>query len=287
MENYDWLILQVLYKHTNITKTAQELFTSQPSITKRLRKMEVEFGVTIVKRGRRGVHFTPQGEFLAKSADYVLSNLRTIKEKVQNMDTQAAGTLRIGLSNYSTKHKLPSVLKKFKMKNPNVEFQIITGSSRDIYDLTYRREVHVGFVRGNYNWPNQSHLLFEEPICVASVDKINLENLPELPRIEYHTEHNLKALLDNWWMENYSVPPLTGIKVDNVDTCREMIINGLGYAIIPRLILVNDKHVHKIDIKDKQGKQILRQTWMYYSNETLELNTVRTFVDFIKELDLY
>ncbi|MGF9712829.1 hypothetical protein [Paenibacillus naphthalenovorans] len=42
-----------------------------------------------------------------------------------------------------------------------------------------------------------------------------------------------KAALDNWWMDNYSEPPFIGIKVDKVDTCREMIINGLGYAIVP------------------------------------------------------
>lgn len=286
MEDQDWLILQVLYKHKNITKTAQELFTSQPSITKRLRKMEVEFGITIVKGGRRGVHFTPQGEFLARSADYVLFNLRRIKEKVQNMDTQVSGTLRIGLSNYSTKQKLPGILKTFKEKNPNVEFQVITGYSREIYDLVYNREVHVGFVRGNFNWPDESHLLFEEPICLASVDNINLNNLPQLPRIDYHTEHSFKTILDNWWIENYTEPPLIGIKVDNVDTCREMIINGLGYAIVPRRILDNDEHVNKIDIKDKQGNRILRQTWMYYKNETLELNTVSAFVNFIKKLEL-
>ncbi|MFJ7972620.1 LysR family transcriptional regulator [Psychrobacillus sp. NPDC096389] len=286
MEDYDWLILQILYKHKNITKTAQELFTSQPSITKRLHKMEAEFTITIVKRGRRGVHFTPQGEFLAQSADYVLLNLRRIKEKVQNMDTQVAGTLRIGISNYSTKQKLPGILKMFKGENPNVEFQVIPGSSREIYDLVYCGEVHVGFLRGNYNWSGQSHLLFEEPLCVASVDNINLENLPELPRINYHTEHGVKTIIDSWWMENYSSPPRIGIKVDNVDTCREMIINGLGYAILPRLILEHDEQVKKIDIRDKQGKQILRQTWMYYHNETLELNTVDAFVNFIKKLDL-
>ncbi|MCT1903866.1 LysR family transcriptional regulator [Oceanobacillus sojae] len=286
MEDYDWLILQTLYKHKNITRTSQELFTSQPSITKRLHKMEAEFSITIVKRGRRGIHFTPQGEFLAKSADYVLSNLRAIKERVQNMDAQVSGTLRIGISNYSTKQKLPGILKNFKLKNPNVEFQVIPGSSREIYDLIYCREVHVGFLRGNYNWSGGSHLLFEEPLCVASVEKVNLEDLPELPRITYHTEQGVKTILDNWWMENYSRPPHVGIKVDNVDTCREMIVNGLGYAILPRLMLEHDKQVKKINIRDKQGEQILRQTWMYYHNETLELNTVSAFVNFIKKLNL-
>ncbi|WP_028399594.1 LysR family transcriptional regulator [Ectobacillus panaciterrae] len=286
MDEQDWLILQVLYKHKNITRTAQELFISQPSITKRLRQIEKEFGVTIVQRGRRGVHFTPQGEFLAKSAEDILFNFRRIREKVKSMDSQVAGTLRIGVSNYFSKYKLPGILKQFKLKYAMVEFQVTTGWSRDIYNAVYNRDVHVGFVRGDYNWPDQSHLLFEEPLCIASVDEINLVNLPKLPRIDYQTEHIFKALLDNWWMENYSEPPLIGIKVDKVDTCREMIINGLGYAIVPRLIVAKDEEVNKVDITDKEGNRIIRQTWMYYYNETLEMNTVEAFVHFVKEIDL-
>lgn len=286
MNDRDWLILQILFKHKNITRTAQELFISQPSLTKLLRQIEKELDVTIVQRGRRGVHFTPQGEYLAKSADEILLHLRRVKEKAQNMDNQVAGTLRIGVSNYFSKYKLPGLLKKFKIQYPQVEFQVTTGWSREIYNLVYNQDVHVGFVRGNYNWPDLSHLLFEEPICIASVDPINLENLPKLPRIDYQTEHIFKSLLDNWWMENYSEPPLIGIKVDKVDTCREMIVNGLGYAIVPRLIVAGDDQVNKIDIQDKEGSHIIRQTWMYYYEESIEMNTVQAFVSFIKGLDL-
>ncbi|WP_252503080.1 LysR family transcriptional regulator [Sporosarcina sp. Marseille-Q4943] len=286
MEDYDWLVLQVLFEHKNITKTAQELFVSQPSITKRLHRIEIEFGVTIARRGRRGVHFTPQGEFLAKSANDILSSIQNIRDGLKSMGNQTTETLRIGLSNYSTKYKLPHILKKFKVENPNVEYQVITGSTQEIYNLVYNREVHIAFVRGNYNWPGQRHLLFEEPICIASIGDINVENLPDLSRIDYQKENNFKAVLDSWWTENYSKPPLIGMKVDNVDTCREMLINGLGYAIVPKLILANDKNLKKINIKDKEGKTILRETWMFYYNETLEKNIVQAFVNFIKGLDL-
>ncbi len=66
MEYRDWYILQTLYQEQNITKTAETLYLSQPALTKRLRQIEKEFGVQIVQRGSRGVHFTPQGEYLAK-----------------------------------------------------------------------------------------------------------------------------------------------------------------------------------------------------------------------------
>lgn len=42
----------------------------------------------------------------------------------------------------------------------------------------------------------------------------------------------------------------------------------------------------KQDLLDAEGQPIVRRTWMYYHEETLELNLVRTFVEFVKALDL-
>jgi DNA-binding transcriptional LysR family regulator len=284
MENRDWLILKVLYNEKNITKAAESLYLSQPALTKRLQHIEKEFGVQIVHRGRKGVHFTPQGEYLVKCADEMLDKLQEIKDKISNMDDRVVGTLRLGVSHFFTRNKLPKILKLFKNLHPDVEFKVTSGWSGDIYQLVYNQDVHVAFVRGDYHWQDQKHLLLEETICVASASKIDLKDLPHLPRIEYEADHKLKELIDHWWAENYSVPPLVGMEVDKSDTCKEMVLHGLGYAILPGLVIDNEKDIYKIDITDKDGKPIIRQTWMFYHEEFLELKLVKTFVDFIKGL---
>lgn len=287
MEDRDWVLLLVLFRHKNITRAAQELFISQPSLTKRLQDIEKEFGAIIVHRGRRGVQFTPEGEYLAKSADQILRNLRNIKEHVQNMGTSVvAGTLRLGVSNYFTKYQLPGILKVFKNQYPQVDFQVTTGWSRDVFNMVYNQDVHIGFVRGDYQWPGKKHLLFEEALCIASKDEFELKDLPRLPRIDYRTESLFKGMIDNWWAANFEQPPYVGMVVDKVDTCKEMIINGLGFAIVPRFILNDVQDLHIIDMKDKKGNPILRKTWMFYHEEALEMKIVKRFVDLVESLDL-
>lgn len=95
----DWLVLQTLYNEKNITKAAQKLYISQPALTNRIQQLEKEFGVQIVNRGRRGVQFTPQGEYLATCAHDMLLSIQMMKENVQNMENNVAGTLRLGVSN--------------------------------------------------------------------------------------------------------------------------------------------------------------------------------------------
>jgi DNA-binding transcriptional LysR family regulator len=286
MDNRDWMILQVLYEHKNITKTAQHLFMSQPALTSRLRQIENEFGVQIVLRGRRGVLFTPEGEYLARCADDMLLRLRQMKEHALNMNDEVVGTLRLGVSNFFIRHQLPGLLKLFKDQYPLVEFKVITGWSRDVYNQIYNQEVHVGFVRGDYPWREPKHLLHEETICIASTQELDMKSLPQLPRIDYETDHLFKSLIDHWWTANYDQPPYIGMEVDKAESCKAMVVNGLGYAILPSLVLEDENKIYKTVLTDNAGEPLLRKTWMYYHEETLQLNLVRAFIDFVKGLDL-
>ncbi|KXH81684.1 LysR family transcriptional regulator [Sporosarcina sp. HYO08] len=286
MNERDWLVLQTLYEEKNITKAAQQLFISQPALTNRLQQMEQEFGVKIVNRGRRGVQFTPQGEYLAKCAQELLFMTQKMRENVLNMEDEVAGVLKLGVTSYFTDYKLPNLLKRFKDQYPNIEFKVTTDFSAHIAQMVYNQEVHVGFVRGDYTWKDQKRLLFEETLCIVSKEKIDIQHLPSLPRIEYQTDSLLKTTVEKWWYENFTQPPLVSIEVNKADTCKKMVLNGLGYAILPSLIVNDADHLYKIDLTDQDGKPIIRKTWMFFHQESLQLNIVKAFVDFIEQLDL-
>lgn len=283
MDDRDWLILHTLYKEKSITKAGQSLYIAQPTLTKRLKQIEKDLGVIIVHRGIRGVQFTPEGEYLAKRAEEMLITLREIKEDLQNFSHQVAGTLRLGVSNFFGKYKLPGLLRQFKELHPTVEFQVETGFSQDVFNLVYNQDVHIGFVRGNYSWPDQKKLVLEEQLCIASKNNIDLNELPRLPRIDYRTDSLYKRLVDDWWAEHYTDPPSVAMVVDQGDTCKEMVMNGLGYAIIPSMFFEHVEDVYKFYITDKKGHPLIRKTWMFYHEELLKLNVVRAFVHFIED----
>jgi DNA-binding transcriptional LysR family regulator len=286
MRSQDWEILKVLYENKNITRTGKQLFISQPALTNRIKQIEKEFGIKIINRDRRGVQFTPQGEYLAKSAEEMILKLRQIKDHLTNMESKVVGTINLGVSSFFTKYKLPQLLRAFKDNYPNVEFKVTTGWSRDLFHSLYKKDIHIAFVRGEYTWIEQKHLLFEDQLCVASKEEIDISNLPNLPRIDYKTDNLLKSIVDHWWIENFTRPPMVTMEVDQVDTCKEMVVNGLGYAIMPGMILKGNEEIHKVYITDKENNPLIRNTWMLYHNESLEVNVINAFVSFISSLDL-
>jgi DNA-binding transcriptional LysR family regulator len=285
MEERDWLMLKVLYHTKNMTKAAAILFISQPAITNRLRLLEKEFGITIVNRGSKGIQFTPQGEYLAKSAEDILLRIRQIKDQVLNMEGEVTGTLRLGASNFFTKYRLPGLLKHFRNQYPNVDFKVTTTWSKDVFRLLSNQDVQIGFIRGGHIWNGETHQLFEEPICLTSKDEIDIHDLPNLPRIDYQTDPINKTLLDNWWREKFSHPPLISMDVDRLDTCKEMVVNGLGYAFMPSTIVNEADNIRKIIMTDNMGNPLLRRTLMIYQRDSLETRVVKEFVNFVKDID--
>jgi len=285
MEDRDWLILETLHEHKNITKTAQALFISQPALTARLRNIEEEFGVKIVYRTSKGVHFTPQGEYLANASANVLFTLRKIKEHVADMNSHVSGTLRLGASSYFTVFSLPQLLKHFKLEYPHVEFKVTTAWSRDVFNRVHNQDIHIGFVSSDYGWQGKRYLLYEEPVCIVSASEIDIENLPKMPRINYQTDALIKAMIDKWWRDNFVQPPSISMDVDKLVTCREMVINGLGYAFMPSNFVSNIDGLHKIILFDREGNPLLRRSWMLYHEELMEMNIVSAFVNSIKQID--
>ncbi|MEH7387101.1 LysR family transcriptional regulator [Bacillus sp. JJ1521] len=285
MDTRDWEIIKILHEQKNITKTANLLYISQPALTKRLQQIENEFNTQIVIRGRRGVHFTPQGEFLVKCADEMLYRLRSIKDTISDIDDKVVGTLRIGVSNLITRIKIPQILKQFKNNFPEVEFMVSSGWSSEAFHLLTNREIHIAIVRGDYPWQEGKHLLFKEPLTIVSPYPIMLEDLPNLPRIDYGSDSKLRELISHWWSENFSTPPKIAMTVDRTDTCKQMVVNGLGYAILPGLVVNNEKDVYKMNLTTNDGELITRDTWMLYHDESLEYSLVDEFVKFVQELD--
>jgi DNA-binding transcriptional LysR family regulator len=285
MDERDWIILKMLYEKQNITKAAQSLYISQPTLTKRIQQMEKEFQIIIAQRGTKGIQFTPQGEYLAQCAEEMVKRISDIKETVLNMEDEVKGTLRLGVSNYITMYKLPRLLKLFREQFPKVGYDVTTGWSQEIFHHVYNHQVHIGMVRGDYQWSGAKQLLFEENLCVASKEKISLSDLPFLPRIDYETDPLLKQMIDNWWSSTFSRPPHIEMKVDKGDTCKEMVLNGLGYGILPSVLIENNPELYRVQVRDSNGKPIVRRTWMLYHEQSLSLKFVREFIQFVKNLD--
>lgn len=281
MDEKDWLILQTIHKERNITKAAEQLYISQPSLTYRIQQLEKEFSVKILSRRKRGVDFTAEGEYLVEYANRMIHQLRETKDYLNSMEGEVKGALRLAVSQTYARYKLPEILAAFLSQYPRADLKLKTGFSYEVIQMVHKEEANIGIVRDPYDWKGAKILIDKERIFIASNEKIDLEQLPFLPRIDYNTDPSLRNIIDLWWKENFDLPPAITMEVDIIDTCREMVLNGLGYGILPEICLKGCTDINRWELSFK-GEKLYRKTWLVFNESSLDLSVSKAFIELIR-----
>jgi DNA-binding transcriptional LysR family regulator len=277
------MVLKTLYEQHNITKASEVLFLSQPALSYRIQQLEKDFGVVILERGKKGIKFTPQGEYLYKYSLEMLDQMRSVKENLLSMDQKVLGILKIGSTRSLIKSFLPKYLGQFSGIYPTVEFNVKSGRSDELVDKLYNREIHVGFVRNGIEWDGEKKILLSEAISIISDRKITYSDLPSLHMISYNTEASLAKVIDTWWKSMYLHSPNIIMTVDNVEVAREMVRHHLGYAILPNVGLSNTDGLYLLPLKTEKGENIVRESLMIYQKKSLSVPLVKAFIEHITD----
>ena len=132
MRDFDWQIIVTLHHTENITKTAELLFISQPALTKRIKNIEDELGLTLLIRNRQGSFFTQEGEIIAQKAEHVVSAILDAREAAFARSSGVRTSIRLGFPYSFVRYVLPDILEQFVQKNPNVDVEIVTMSSPEL-----------------------------------------------------------------------------------------------------------------------------------------------------------
>lgn len=282
MDEKDWQMLQVLHTEKSISKAANALYLSHPALTYRLDHLEKEFSVPLFIRSSKGIRFTSAGERLFSFADKMLRQYEDIKKYVTFYEGGVSGILRLGSSAVFAHSQLPLILKEFYQQYPSVELSLHAGLSNEILQKLHKEEISIAIIRGDHPWNEADILLQNEPLCLISASPVALDDLPRIPGIRYHTDPTMQYQIDRWWQENFSVPPKILMHADSVYTCRQLVMAGLGWAIMPALRLPDPAEGLFIkEIKNKQNEGYTRPTRLIYRNAAKEIDAVRCFITFI------
>ncbi|MBW5445295.1 LysR family transcriptional regulator [Cohnella sp. CFH 77786] len=296
MNEQDWSLLDFVYREQNLSRAAEQLFLSQPTLTYRLHQIESEFGIKIFTRTGKTMKFTPEGEHLVAYARNMLLELRKTKDLLTNLKHQdIRSTIRIGVSGNYAMYRMVPILHSFYEQFPNIQVNMLTSLSSVIFQLLQMQDVHVCIVRGEYSWFDRKDLLEPEGVCLVSKQPIRLEELPSIPCIQYRNDPNAAGLkhktdpllgkaIDSWWNERFNESPLIAMQVDNLDMTMKWVKMGVGYSIVPEVCLTDEDRTELFvqPLEFSNGQAVIRNNWMLYRESSLGLYAVDKFVEHVR-----
>lgn len=279
-------IIKILAEEKNMRKAAERLFLTQPALSQRLQSIEKDWGAQLFIRSQKGLTPTPAGELVIQYAIESINRRDEVFDTIQGLNSKVHGTLKIACASIVGQNWLPKVLKDFVTQYPDAKISLITGWSSEIVKALYEGEAHVGIVRGQAEWKGKRVHLFRDMMYLVDKEIEKIEDIltTDRPFIQFKSDSNYYQEIQLWWQRHFSSNPKRQIIVDQIETCKQMAMNGIGYAILPSITLNGEEKVNKIPLtNNEKDTGLTRDTWLIGYDSSFKLRQVEAFVDVVKE----
>lgn len=166
-------------KNLSFTKASQELFVSQPAITKHIQELESTYQARLFDRQGSKISLTEAGKLLLEHCDRILEDYKQLEYEMHLLHNEYTGELKLGASTTIAQYVLPPLLGSFIRKFSQVNLSLLNGNSRGIETALQEHRIDLGLVEGIYRLPNLKYTTFLEDELVAVVHTKSKLSLPE------------------------------------------------------------------------------------------------------------
>ena len=244
----------MLVKTRNITKTAESLFVSQPTVSHRLKLLEEELDVPLLirKKGYKTVELTPKGEEFIPIAQRWLSLMKEtmlLKNAGEELYLSVASTDTLNSCIFKDLYR--SILRDTRI---NMKLNISTHYSYEIYELLEKRTVDVGFVYHHLHYKNiiSEPVLREKMYVVQEWDsairknQINIDELDPEKEVTFLWETNYQI----WHEQMVSKGRRNSLEVDIYSLFSEFLKDKGRWAIAPVTVVNRLQNEQKVFVSE-------------------------------------
>ncbi len=139
-----------------ISAAAEALHVAQPSLSRHMKELEEELGVSLFERGNRKITLTEEGMVLRRRAEEMIRLMRMTEEEISQVRNHVSGTIRIGAGESFSFHHLSRTASGLSKDYPDIRFQIMSGDTQDLMD-----ELNNGLIDFAVIFTDVDHSLFQ------------------------------------------------------------------------------------------------------------------------------
>lgn len=194
MSDFRLRVFQSVAKNLSFTKASQELFISQPAITKHIKELELTYEARLFDRCGGHISLTDAGLLLLQHTERILDDYKRLEYEMHLLHNEYRGELRLGASTTIAQYVLPPYLGKFIAKCPEVTLSLLNGNSREVETALQEHRIDLGLVEGIFRLPNLRYETFLSDELVAVVHthshlsstlpgEISVEDLLHIPLV--------------------------------------------------------------------------------------------------------
>ena len=236
-------------REENITRAAERIHVTQPTLSRQLMQLEDELGTELFKRSKHSIILTDAGLLLKQRAQEMVSIEEKIHYDFSHKDDMLTGKITLGSGETQSMNEISTLISSFQQENPNVEFEIYSGIADDIKIKIESGVVDIGLLTepvdiSKYEFIRMQQkdrwgVLMSRGCPLAEKEYIYPEDLLDIPLVMAKRE-SVKNEVANWFGKYYDNLKIAA-NCDLLYNAAALVKNGVGIAVCLESIGTSDQ----------------------------------------------
>lgn len=251
-------------RHKSVAAAAKEIGLTAAAAGQQLAQLESELGVELFDRTKRSLSLNHQGRSLIEPIQDIVARYEALGSELKS---ELSGTIVLGALVSTLMGAFGSTLNKLKQTYPSLEVKLIAGLSSNFLDQVLEGSLDAAIVTESpYALPQniQWTELYTEPMVLIyptvknakGADPKNIAN--DLPFIRFE-RNTWTGHLVNQTIRSSKLNVKEGMELNSVEAIIELVRQGLGYSIVPKLANISWESDRQLKISELPGKTIYRK----------------------------
>ncbi|UYZ84431.1 LysR family transcriptional regulator [Entomomonas sp. E2T0] len=283
-------IFYQIVESQSFTKAAEKLFISQSAVSKAIRELETQLGLSLIERNMAGVKknrtikLTEDGRILFEHARAIFSLEKVAIDDLQARIGLKQGKLRVGASTTVASYWLANYVTAFHQKYPNIELNIKVGNTEMMRQALINCDIDLAIVEGEVDDQRIHREVWqqEELSIITSPDmNLSLKELSNQLWLVREQGSGTYKVTENM-LQTLNVKPKQRLIMASNEGIARMVACGAGVAILPACIVEDLITLKKVKVLQlPQAKKLIRALYLI----TLQERPISTLLQrFIEEL---
>jgi DNA-binding transcriptional LysR family regulator len=286
----DMMLFIAVIDAGSFTLAADRLNIPKANLSRKISRLEQQLGVTLLERSTRSQHITEAGSHYLLHCRRISQEIELADASISQLLTEVKGQLRIGVSVGMGHEIIKPVLGHFMRQNPGVNLQLNLLNSRvDLIEEGYDLVIRIGeledsrllakrlgkVARKVYASPNymQQHGEIKSIEQLSQADFLMMSSIQSNERL---------LLISKEKQHEFRVMPR--MLIDDFSVLKQMVIEGLGVAIIPGYMCEQELACGKLmQVLPNWGMSDVN-VYALYPKHRLNVPKVKAFLDFIQKV---
>jgi DNA-binding transcriptional LysR family regulator len=252
------------------TKAANELFITQPAVTKHINELEQQLQVRLFNRNGNSISLTSSGEILKRYAEQIFKVYAQLENELNETSDISNGSLHVGASTTLAQYVLPRIFALFKKTYPSIEIKLITGNSEFIEQQVIAEKIDIALVEGISHYPQityESYVKDEIVLVVRTNNKfiqkneIKIEQLLKTPLVFREQGSGTLDVINKALSKNGISPKELNVEIrlDSTESIKEYLLYADCAAFLSIHSIAKELQQNQLSIIEVKGIEIYRE----------------------------